>query len=212
MPLIKDFNADRNAVVVTGTPVRKIQNYDNFAFPDTIDKNRRTILICGGSQGAMSMNKALVKAVKWFSQNDFQVIWQTGSAGENEIKNEFDDVKNVAVFATFTDLYPYYSIAKFLIGRAGASTISEARLFALPSIFIPLPWSAENHQYHNAQYAQKSGWALCFEQNEEASDKIISFMETCEKDVEIYKKMKNCATENAADAAKIIAKTVLNNN
>jgi len=209
MPLIKDFNADGNAVVVTGTPVRKIQNYDNFAFPDTVDKNSRTILICGGSQGAMSMNKVLVKAVKWFSQNDFQVIWQTGSAGENEIKNEFEGVKNVAVFATFTDLYPYYSIAKFLIGRAGASTISEARLFALPSVFIPLPWSAENHQYHNAQYAQKSGWALCLEQNEEAGDKIISFMETCEKDVGIYKKMKNCATENAADAAQIIAETVL---
>ncbi|MCL1947479.1 MAG: undecaprenyldiphospho-muramoylpentapeptide beta-N-acetylglucosaminyltransferase [Chitinivibrionia bacterium] len=212
MPLIKDFNAAKNAVVVTGTPVRKVRNYDNFAFPSSVDKSKRTILICGGSQGAMSMNKALIKAVKYLSQNDFQIIWQTGSAGENEIKKEFENDKNIAIFATFTDLYPYYSIAEILIGRAGASTISEARLFALPSIFIPLPWSAENHQEHNAQYAQKSGWALCFAQNEETSDKIIDFLETCKKDVEIYKKMKNCATENAANAAKIIAKTVLNNN
>ena len=195
--------------VLSGTPVRKKENYDNFAYPAEIDKNKRTILICGGSQGAQSMNNILVKAVRWFSQNGFQVIWQTGTASEGELKKEFSDDKNVAVFASFTDLYPYYSIADLLIGRAGAGTISEAELFALPSIFIPLPWSAENHQWHNAGWAENCGWALRFEQNGEASEKIIAFAEKnlVEKG-EFYEKMKNCAVKNSKNSAEIIVQKV----
>ena len=208
MPLIKDFNADKSVVQITGTPVRKIQNCDNFVFPASVDKKKKTILICGGSQGAASMNKVLVEAVKWLSQNDFQIIWQTGVAGEAEIKKCFDGNRNVIVFASIQDLYPYYSIARFLIGRAGASTISEAQLFALPSIFIPLPWSAENHQWYNAQYAQNAGWALCFEQNEEVSGKIIDFA----KNIEVYEKMKTRVSKNGKNAAETIAETVLNKN
>ncbi|MCL2845097.1 MAG: undecaprenyldiphospho-muramoylpentapeptide beta-N-acetylglucosaminyltransferase [Chitinivibrionia bacterium] len=209
MPLIKEFNADKNAVIVSGTPVRKIQNYTNFDFEKTIDPKRRTVLICGGSQGAQSMNKILVAAVKNLSQKGFQIIWQTGSAGEEEIKQEFANDKNITVFASLADLYPYYSIVEFLIGRAGAGTISEAQLFALPSIFIPLPWSAENHQWHNAQYAKSCGWALCFEQNSEASQKITEFFEACEKDEKIYENMKKCAALSTANAAEIIAAAVL---
>ena len=211
MPLIKNFNANEKLVQITGTPTRKKQNYDDFSFPEQIDKNKRTVLICGGSQGAMSMNKVLIKAVKWFLQNGFQVVWQTGTAGENEIKTTFSCDKNIAVFASISDLYPYYRLAEFLIGRAGASTISEAQLFNLPSIFIPLPWSAENHQWHNAQFAQSSGWALCFEQNENTSEKIIDFIKDCEKDGKIYTKMKNLVSKNDKNAAEIIAETVLNN-
>jgi UDP-N-acetylglucosamine--N-acetylmuramyl-(pentapeptide) pyrophosphoryl-undecaprenol N-acetylglucosamine transferase len=209
MPLIKEFNADKNAVVVSGTPVRKIQDYTNFDFGATIDKTRRTVLICGGSQGAQSMNKVLIAAVKYLLEKGFQIIWQTGSAGEEEIKQEFANDKNITVFASLADLYPYYSIAEFLIGRAGAGTISEAQLFALPSIFIPLPWSAENHQYHNAQYAESCGWAQCVEQENAASQKIIEFFETIEKDETIYKNMKKRAATNGANAAEVIAETVL---
>ena len=209
MPLIKEFNADKNAIVVSGTPVRKIQNYANFDFEKTIDPKRRSILICGGSQGAQSMNKVLIAAVKYLSLKGFQIIWQTGSAGEDEIKQEFSTDKNITVAASLADLYPYYSIAEFLIGRAGAGTISEAQIFALPSIFIPLPWSAENHQYHNAQYAKSCGWALCVEQENSASQKIIEFFDSCEKDKTIYENMKKCAALSTANAAEVIAETVL---
>jgi UDP-N-acetylglucosamine--N-acetylmuramyl-(pentapeptide) pyrophosphoryl-undecaprenol N-acetylglucosamine transferase len=195
--------------LLTGTPIRKIEDYSNFEYPSSVDKKRRTILICGGSQGAMSMNTVLVKAVKWFSQNNFQVIWQTGVTGESEIKKEFEGDENLIIYSSFTDLYPYYSIAELLIGRAGAGTISEALLFSLPSIFIPLPWSAENHQWYNAGYAQDSGWALRLEQNENVSDKITEFMENCEKNIEIFEKMKNCASQSCENAAKIIAEAVL---
>ena len=203
------LGAERPHYELTGTPVRKKENYENFAYPPEIDKTKRTILICGGSQGAQSMNKILVKAAHWFSQNGFQVIWQTGTAGESEIKKEFAGDKNVAVFASFTDLYPYYSIAELLIGRSGAGTISEAELFALPSIFIPLPWSAENHQWHNAGWAEDCGWAIRLEQNEEASEKIIAF---AEKNLliknEIYGKMKSSAVKNSKNSAEIIVRNV----
>ena len=210
MPLIKELNADKNAVTLSGTPVRKIEDYSNFVFPQNIRKDLRTILICGGSQGAASMNKVIVCAVKYLLQKGFQIIWQTGSAGEEEIKKLFSQDKNIAVFASIPDLYPYYGIAEFLIGRAGAGTISEAQIFGLPSIFIPLPWSAENHQYHNAQYAKSNAWALYVEQNGEASQKIISFFEDCEKDGGIYTTMKKNAAANTQNAAEIIAQAALN--
>lgn len=209
MPLNNYSNLMPNSALLTGTPVRKKDNYKNFEYPAEIDKNKRTILICGGSQGANSMNKVLVKAAHWFSKNNFQVIWQTGTAGENDIKKEFYGDKNIAVFASFTDLYPYYSIAELLIGRAGAGTISEAELFALPSIFIPLPWSAENHQWYNAGYAENCSWAIRLEQNDEASEKIIEFAEkNMLQKTEIYDKMKASAVQNNKNSAEIIVQNV----
>jgi UDP-N-acetylglucosamine--N-acetylmuramyl-(pentapeptide) pyrophosphoryl-undecaprenol N-acetylglucosamine transferase len=209
MPLVRKLDVQESRVVVSGTPTRKKQDYTNFIYPQAINKDMRTILICGGSQGAVSMNRVLVKAAKWFLTNNFQVVWQTGAAGEKEVENELKNYENAVVFASIPDLYPYYSIATFLIGRAGASTISEAQLFGLPSIFIPLPWSAENHQWHNAQFAQNCGWALCLQQDENTSQKIIDFVQNCEENTQIYDKIKECVFKNGNNAAKIIAETVL---
>ena len=189
MPLV-------GSAIISGTPTRKKSDYGNYVFPQEVKTGRRTVLICGGSQGAASMNKVLIKAVRWLSENGYQIVWQTGDAGEEEIKSEFAGDENVTVRAFLEDLYPYYSIAEILIGRSGAGTISEAKIFSLPAILIPLPWSAENHQWHNAGYAQDNGSAVRVEQNGETSDRVIEIIKSG--------RLKKLPPETGRNAAEII--------
>lgn len=197
---------------VVGNPVRdRLDDYSDFDFPEAVDRTKKTILICGGSQGAMSMNKVLVEAVKALSSQAYQVIWQTGKPGLAEIQDAFKGDENVIALASMNDLYPYYSIATLLIGRSGASTISEAALFGLPSIFIPLPWSAENHQWHNAGFVEEAGWGYRIEQGDSSSEEIMKIVNTIlVKNQDTYKKLKEHALDSGrVNASVIVSKEVI---
>jgi len=211
VPLAEGFEIDAKTEL-TGTPIRKRdESYDGFQFPFTLNENTDTILICGGSQGAVSMNRVLVDAVKWLAENEFTVIWQTGYPGFDEVKEIFGTEKNVHLLPSMDDLYPYYDKANFLMGRSGASTISEASLFHLPTILIPLPWSSENHQWFNAGYAEDAGWAIRMLQDDETSAHIIDTVKDLLQ-VNIEKKKAMCAAASEAarpDAARVVAREVL---
>ena len=189
-PLADGFHLKGNCEI-TGNPIREksiVQQID----VDT-SNYRGVILITGGSQGAMSMNQMLIESVKDISQKNYLVIWQSGKPHFEEISTLFKDTENVIVFPTISNIYDYYAIANLLIARSGASTISEARAFQIPSIFIPLPWAAENHQYYNAQFAREEGWAYVIEQNKEGEqvlrdilvDDTIASLKTAFSHVEI---------------------------
>ncbi len=211
VPLAEGFEIE-TTIQLTGTPIRKREDsYDGFQFPFTISDSENTILICGGSQGAVSMNRVLTDAVKWLAKNDFTVIWQTGYPGYDEVKETFGAEKNVHLLPSMDDLYPYYDKANLLMGRSGASTISEASLFHLPTILIPLPWSAENHQWFNAGYAEDAGWAIRMLQDDETSTHIIDTVkDILQVNIEKKKEMRAAAGEaSRPDAAKVVAKEVL---
>ena len=120
------------------------------------------------------MNKKLVEPIKKILEKNYQVIWQTGNASFDEIKDEMCEFENIYIYKTLNDLYPYYELAELLIGRSGASTLAEAALFNLPAILIPLPWSAEDHQRKNAAFAVEQGWAFVAEQDEKCSENVTA--------------------------------------
>lgn len=213
LPLAPGYSLDGDCSVV-GNPVReKSEDYSDFAFPLDIDPSKKTILICGGSQGAVSMNRVLIDAVKKLSNDEYQVVWQTGKPGLQEIQDVFAGDKHVKALDSVADLYPYYSIATLLIGRSGASTISEAALFGLPSLFIPLPWSAENHQWFNAGFSEEAGWGIRLEQNDSTSEQIIEFIHrVLIKDPEKFNSMKEAAMlSGKVNAADVVSKEVVTN-
>jgi UDP-N-acetylglucosamine--N-acetylmuramyl-(pentapeptide) pyrophosphoryl-undecaprenol N-acetylglucosamine transferase len=197
MPLAEGNKVDAKTEVV-GTPVRdKSGDESNFNFPETIQKDIKTVLICGGSQGAVSMNRVLVDSVEKLTEMGYQVIWQTGKPGYEEMSLKFKDNSLVTLFDSVENLYPYYKLATLLIGRSGASTISEAVLFNLPSILIPLPWSSENHQHFNAGFAEQSGYSIRVEQNLESSVKVLEVsIKLLEDDNKEYQEMV-VATQNS---------------
>jgi UDP-N-acetylglucosamine--N-acetylmuramyl-(pentapeptide) pyrophosphoryl-undecaprenol N-acetylglucosamine transferase len=187
---------------VTGTPVRTgVGSYENFPYPAGLDRKKKTVLICGGSQGAKSMNDCLNNSVaKWAGAN-VQVIWQTGEPSHKEIASRFARAANVFVFSTIDDLYPYYAVSKLVVGRAGASTLAEVSFFGLPCVMVPLPWAAENHQWVNAGLVESQGWGIRVAQDDRCGENVEKAVEAILSDEKKHDAMSMKALDNSPSEA-----------
>ena len=210
LPLIGRRTLGLN-VLLTGTPVRvNSAHYRPEVYPQGFDGAATTILICGGSQGAQSMNADCITPVRAWIKKGYQVVWQTGLPGYPEIAAKFGTEKSVFVFPTLEDLYPFYACARVVVGRAGASTLAEIAYFGLPCVLIPLPWATENHQWTNAGVAQSQGWSLRVEQDDSAAKNIEAAVARILSDKEQLLTMKRKALDNSPSAAAgTIVQTIL---
>lgn len=126
--------------------------------------DRPLVLVTGGSQGSLAINKAVEGALtsgEWPS--NAQLLWHTGTA-------TYDQFKHLSAFSlqlsAFIDpMSDAYSAADLVVGRAGAITAAEVAAWGLPSVVIPLPTSAANHQLTNAQALAAAGAAILLEQH-----------------------------------------------
>lgn len=149
-------------LILTGNPVRKQltdiplhaeEAYRHF----TLNPNKRTLLVLGGSLGARTINNSVTAFLSQIAdkEQDVQVIWQCGKvyidAARQAIKEAGLEGRNILV-ADFIQRMDYaYAIADLVISRAGASSISELCMLGKPSILVPSPNVAEDHQTKNAQ-------------------------------------------------------------
>lgn len=137
---------------LTGNPVRReLLNHRNAkAAASGFDKF--CVLIIGGSQGAHSINTAVVEALGHLTHKDgLYCIHQTGSADEQMVTEAYRR-QNVAarVQAFFQHMGPLYKQADLIICRAGATTVAEVTAMGKAVIFIPFPFAADDHQTLNA--------------------------------------------------------------
>lgn len=111
-----------------------------------------TLLVAGGSQGARSINQAMVDALAHIADKErLHVIHQTGEADRDAVREAYERHGiSAEVAAFFTDMDEKYERADLVICRAGATTLSEITVMGLPSILIPYPFAADNHQVKNA--------------------------------------------------------------
>lgn len=196
---------------LTGTPIRLIESdYKTFNYPKEVDITLQTILICGGSQGAASMNDCLIEPVKNLSRKGIQVVWQTGNYSYENLKKEFSKYQNVCIRKSFMDLYPFYAISNLVVCRSGASTLNEISYFGLPCIMIPLPWSAENHQWMNAEFVERQGWGIRVAQDKTCSKNTLDAIELLFEDKKKYETMCQYALDSSPEkAATEIVKKIL---
>ncbi len=142
-------------LIKTGNPVRqdllniKEKREEAIRFFD-LDKNKKTIIILGGSLGARAINHALEKHIQTILKNDIQVIWQSGKLYFEEYK-KYNELPGVQVKEFIHRMDLLYAAADMLISRAGAGSISELCIVGKPVIFIPSPNVAEDHQTKNAR-------------------------------------------------------------
>ena len=139
---------------ITGNPIRpfskKIDRSSALA-KFSLDENKRTLLLFGGSQGAASLNQALLNALPGLS-TDIQIIWQTGAPDFERIQLECQKFSHrMYVQSFFYNMAEAYAAADLAFCRAGAITIAELVQVAIPAIFVPLPHAAEGHQEKNAR-------------------------------------------------------------
>lgn len=197
-------------VCLCGTPIRAAKcDYSRFDYPLGIDKTKTTVLISGGSQGAKSMNTALVATVAQLSQRGCQVIWQTGVTGYEEIATAMKPHQGVFIFDSLSDLYPYYAIARAVICRAGASTLAEIAYFGLPCVLIPLPWAADNHQWINASIVESQGWGIRVKQNENTGSVVSAAVQKILTEEATFEKMSMRALDNSPIHAGIEMATII---
>lgn len=142
--------------MLTGNPVRSSINIiDNkeACLKLKLDPEKKTILILGGSQGARSINQAVIKSIKvGFDTNKYQILWQTGKRDYKDVTEQTGDrVTGCSLFPFAENMSEVYSAADLVIARSGALTLAEIVKFNLPSLLIPFPFAAGNHQEKNAE-------------------------------------------------------------
>jgi len=150
----------------TGNPVRKeivqcaetLKNTDNKA---SIKEKKFTILILGGSQGAHSINMALLDTLEYLeNKEDIFFVHQTGAQDEIQVKRRYDEhgIDN-DTRAFFKEMACQYRRADLIICRSGATTVAEIKAIGKGVIFIPFPFAADNHQVLNARSLEEVGAA-----------------------------------------------------
>lgn len=171
-------------IVLTGNPVRRNLLECNATQEEArkamgIDPEKATILIIGGSLGARTVNESIIGGLEKLgaAADDVQVVWQTGKFYDQQCKEALAEsgVKNVIQMPFISNMDMAYRAADLVISRAGASSISELQLLGKPSILVPSPNVAEDHQTKNA-LALANRDAAIMVTDAEAPEKLVDAM------------------------------------
>ena len=160
----------KDKIVFTGNPVRQDLLDSDSKTQEGIthfklDANKKTLLILGGSLGARRVNQLIEKELDFLLASGVQVFWQCGKLYFEDYK-KYNDQQNVQVVSFIDRMDLIYAAANFVISRAGASSVSELCLVGKPTIFIPSPNVAEDHQTKNAKAIVDKNGAILLKESE----------------------------------------------
>ena len=170
---VKHFS--RSTCIVTGTPIRqtlarKIERPLALA-EFGLSPDRKTLLVMGGSQGAHGINVGLSKAIQALRKAPIQIVHLTGQADEAMMRDAYAQSGIPAFVAAFWHrMEVAYSAADLCIARSGAASLTELSHFALPSLLIPYPHAADDHQTFNAKIFERGGAAVLLPEREITGD------------------------------------------
>ena len=180
--------------ILMGNPIRngiELGNYNNALNFYKFKKNRKTIFLFGGSQGSSFLNILIKKIIPKLSTLNIQILWQTGD--KEYLKYKKNNTTTTKVIPFIHNMADAYSISDLIICRSGALTLSEITICGKPSILIPLPNSAANHQLKNAQVLEKKGAALIMEEKKIKSNVFYNIILNLLKNNKKLKKMSNAS-------------------
>lgn len=203
-------------VVITGTPVRPtFQSRDAAASRAALglDPTRPVMLVMGGSQGASGVNEMILNSLPMLARHALQWQWLhiTGPNDVDKVKLAYakHDLKAV-VHPFLAEMDLALSAATACVSRAGASSLAELAAMRLPSLLVPFPAAADNHQWHNARAFEETGAAQLLEQHEATPEKVSSLLREFVEDVAERSEMKDAlARWHTPQAAEHIAKSIL---
>lgn len=172
----------------TGTPVRASlrENVPDrraalgaFGFDPARDRVvKRTLLVMGGSQGARGVNRAVTAALPLWRELPLRVIHLTGKDDEAEVRAAYAAADgfpaHVAAFSH--DMGAAYAAADIAVARSGAASLTELAHFGLPSVLIPYPFAAEDHQTANARLFTRPGAAVMLREDERTGESLARIL------------------------------------
>ena len=218
----------KEKLILTGNPVRQnlgtgtkeeAIKYFNEEFGVNFSADKKTLLIIGGSLGARTINQSIIAHLHELIQSNIQVIWQTGknyfpdceAALKTTLHNATQPPHQTTLCCTaFLSQMPLaYALADLVISRAGASSISELCLLGKPSILVPSPNVAEDHQTHNAMALVKKDAAVLVKDVDAKNDLISTALSLIQDDNQLATLQKNILTLALPDSARLIAEEVM---
>jgi UDP-N-acetylglucosamine--N-acetylmuramyl-(pentapeptide) pyrophosphoryl-undecaprenol N-acetylglucosamine transferase len=208
---------DAQKIVFTGNPIREniVSNIivrDKAVAEFNFVSNKKTVFITGGSLGARAINDAIAIQIQKLVDADIQVIWQTGKIYLQEFKKyETQYPNNIRVMDFIPNMDIAYSAADIVVSRAGG-TISELAILAKPSILLPSPNVAEDHQTKNVMALVEKDAAILVKDTEAKNklvDTIIDLLNNMSKQKSLSENILKLARPNAAnDIAQQILKLI----
>lgn len=155
-----------------------------------LSSNKQLVLVTMGSLGSSSVNKVMMDSLDKFGAKKYEVLYISGKTLYEKIKdNKFPS--NVKVLPFYEGLTGIMKRADLIVSRAGASTLSEIIALEMPSILIPSPYVANNHQYINAMDLIKGKAAIMIEEKDLTSDLLVKTIDDTLNDVVKLKTLKN---------------------
>lgn len=196
-------------IIKTGNPVRQdlfnvavkaAEAYEFYGFSPA----KKTLLIVGGSLGARTINQSIIAHLDSLAATDIQIIWQTGKFYIEDARKSAEKFKTKNLLVTdFVSRMDYaYSIADLVISRAGASSISELCLLAKPTILVPSPNVAEDHQTQNALALVRNNAAIMIKDVESKEKLVPEALNLIQNNLDLQKLSENIyklAEKNSAD-------------
>ena len=216
----------KEKIILTGNPVRQnltsgtreeAIKYFNQEFGVNFSEDKKTLLIIGGSLGARTINQSIIAHLNDLVDSDIQVIWQTGKnyfadcqTALEEYNSKFKIQNSKFICTDFVSQMPLaYALADLVISRAGASSISELCLLGKPSILVPSPNVAEDHQTHNAMALVRKDAAVLVKDIEAKDALITSALALIHDETQLENLKKNILTLALPDSARLIADEVM---
>ena len=191
---------------VTGTPIRtELKPLDLQVARQRLGlrADLPTLLVMGGSQGASGINQAIIKSLPFLHGVPLQVIHLSGARDERLVADNYGREKIPAYISAFHHrMEEVYSAADLLVARAGAASLAEFAAFSLPSILIPFPYAADDHQTRNAEIYARAQAAILVKESEISGEllarKIRELIESPERIRNMSVNSLQLAPKNAA--------------
>ncbi|MDR1013174.1 MAG: undecaprenyldiphospho-muramoylpentapeptide beta-N-acetylglucosaminyltransferase [Lactobacillales bacterium] len=200
----------KRKVVFTGNPraqeVANVRKSDILKIYD-LDPKLLTVVIFGGSRGALKINQALVEALPKFAKKNYQVLYASGERYYKEFQEKFTQakiqMKNVRVVPYIKRMAEVLCNVKLVVARAGATSIAEMTSLGLPGILIPSPIVSNNHQMKNAQTLVNMGAVKIIADQDLNGKRLVSAIDDILLNSKLCKQMALAAkNEGVPDAAK----------
>jgi UDP-N-acetylglucosamine--N-acetylmuramyl-(pentapeptide) pyrophosphoryl-undecaprenol N-acetylglucosamine transferase len=201
-------------VSVTGTPVRpQFQPRDAAECRAALGlkPDCPTVLVMGGSQGASGLNGMILSALPLLAEKNWQWLHLTGATDFEKVKQTYAS-RGFKAFVKpfFGEMDLALGAATVSVSRSGASSLAEIAAMRLPSLLVPYPAAADNHQFFNAFAFEKSGAARVLEQRDSTPEKAAALLCELIEDSAVRGKIQTALTQwHTPKAAEQIAESIL---
>tara|TARA_Y100000768_G_scaffold151730_1_gene113434 strand:- start:3803 stop:4891 length:1089 start_codon:yes stop_codon:yes gene_type:complete len=195
--------------LVLGNPTKSINA--NLKKELKVRSKKFIVFIIGGSQGSVPINNHFIKNYRKYLDlyPNIHMIWQCGEKNLESIRKQVESSR-IELYGFINDIETFYLKSNLIISRSGALTLSEIANFKKPSILIPFPFAANDHQMSNAKFFEKKGASKIVNQKQLVTGLLEKEVDRLVKDRDKLKEMeKNASLISNPDAAQNIVKEIL---